>query len=128
MAVRRNGGRWIVEFMQSGHRVFKRLPEEATKQDAIAYETKLRREIFDQSTLGKRPEVSLEYAIRAWLKEVNKGRKSERATNSHASAVLQVCGNEAVGGAGLVGAAIRRSDGYSNATRNRRLCIKSQLV
>lgn len=54
MAVRKVNGRWLVEFMQGGHRVFKRLPENATRADATQYEAKLRREIFDQATLGKR--------------------------------------------------------------------------
>lgn len=125
MAVRRVGGRWVVEFMQSGHRVFKRLPPEATRADANDYETRLRREIFDQATLGKRPEISLEYAIRQWLKEVNAGRKSERATESHANQVLGYCSS----GAGCNGAGIEdvsrgiRSGARSPATANRRLCI-----
>jgi integrase len=136
MAVRRVNGRWLVEFMQSGHRVFKRLPEEATRQDATAYETKLRREIFDQATLGKRPEVSLEYAIKAWLNEVNEGRKSERATNGHAQAILGLCNGfscqQVVGAGQKVREGLRASrkldDGaipsrLHPATVNRRLCI-----
>lgn len=128
MAVRKSGGRWVVEFMQSGHRVFKRLPAEATRGDAVAYETKLRREIFDQATLGKRPQITLEYAIRQWLKEVNKGRKSERATESHAGQVIAVIGSSRTAlvgnAAGFEGARQLLTGGEQKpSTVNRRLCV-----
>lgn len=125
MAVRKAGNGWLVEFMQAGHRVFKRLPTEATRKDALDYETKLRREIFDQATLGKRPEVTLEYAIRQWLKEVNKGRKSERATESHANQVLCLCkSGVGIGGGGIADlSVVIKGSAVSPATANRRLCI-----
>jgi integrase len=127
MAVRKVGGRWIVEFMQAGHRVFKRLPSEASRQDALDYETKLRREIFDQATLGKRPEISLEYAIDRWIEECVIGRKAELATTSHARNVKgrigRQNGRESVGDAQRLADSIRADSATSEATRNRRLCI-----
>lgn len=122
MAVKRRDGRWVVEFMQAGHRVFKRLPAEASRQDALDYETKLRREIFDQRTLGKRPNVSLEYAINAWLDEKVTGTKSEKATRSHASAVSGILRGEDTRELETVCATIRAGP-LANATKNRRLCI-----
>ena len=130
MAVRKVNGRWLVEFMQGGHRVFKRLPEGATRADATQYETKLRREIFDQATLGKRPQISLEYAIKEWLREVNSGRKSERASESHANNAIGAY--EGISGlsTGRVGfstcaESIKSGVGktISAATANRRLCV-----
>jgi integrase len=127
MAVRKVGGRWIVEFMQAGHRVFKRLPGEASRQDALDYETKLRREIFDQATLGKRPEIGLEYAIREWLREVNSGRKSERASESHANHAIRASEGLSAVGVGFAACANSLKSGVgktiSAATANRRLCI-----
>jgi integrase len=127
MAVRRIKGRWVIEFMQAGHRVFKRLPEEASRQDALDYETKLRREIFDQATLGKRPEIGLEYAIREWLREVNSGRKSERASESHANHAIRASEGLSAVGVGFATCANSLKSGVgktiSAATANRRLCI-----
>ena len=88
MAVRRVGGRYAVEFELRGHRVFRRLPVGATKGQADEYESNLRREIINQAVLGKRPNVTLEYAIKQWLEEVVKGRKAQKATSDHASRVL----------------------------------------
>lgn len=117
MAVRRVKNRWLVEFMQAGHRVFKRLPEEATRADAVAYEAKLRREIFDQATLGRKPSVPLTYAIETWLKEVNRGRKSEKSTDNHAQAVIRICGSEGVSGIPDAASKVKASRSYENDTR-----------
>lgn len=127
MAIRRKGDRWLVEFMQSGHRIFKRLPENATRADAVRYEAQLRREIFDQATLGKQPQIGLDYAIREWLKESVTGRKSEHATRSHASHVQGRIGSAFQGSntsdAKRVADAIAADGSTAAATRNRRLCI-----
>lgn len=125
MAVRHAGKQWVVEFMLKGHRVFKRLPEFATKADALAYEAKLRQQVFQQAHLGQRPEVTISAAITDWLKET-KDRKSAKATASHAKAVAGVVGD--LGLARLVDAAQRvRAEaarrGLSSATANRRLCV-----
>ena len=136
MAVRRKEGRWLVEFMQSGHRIFRRLPSLATRQDALDYEGQLRREIFDQAVLGKAPNVTIEYAIKEWLKEVNTGRKSEKATESHAQRVIGACGDLTCQQAVEAGQRVRENSTRSDkslprpipirlcaATTNRRLCI-----
>ena len=46
LAVRKNGARWTVEFMQRGIRIFRRLPEGRTKADAKQLESRLRNQIF----------------------------------------------------------------------------------
>lgn len=127
MAVRKSDGRYLVEFELKGHRVFRRFPVGSTKEQATEFETRRRREIIDQVILGKRPNVTLEYAINAWLAEKVAGRKSEKGTKGHAAAVIRAV-------SGLRGTAqyIRSLheaaeplglDGLSNGTINRRLCI-----
>jgi len=77
MAVRRVNGRYVVEFQQNGKRVFKRLPEFATKGDTQALETKLRREGWERSALGVAEEPTLGEAIQEWLKATHAGRKDK---------------------------------------------------
>ncbi len=86
MAVRKNGDRWIVEFMFRGIRHFHRLPRGRTKADAQALESKLRGQIFDAVVLGKLPDPLLEKLINEWL-ETKKDSKAEKQTRSHAAAV-----------------------------------------
>jgi len=120
--------RYAVEFESRGHRVFRRLPPGATKEQATQLETRLKHELIDQTVLGKRPNVSLETAINDWLDGVVKGRKSAAQTASHAAAVLQRCNGETLAEINLVSARIAGQtvgeiDSLAAATRNRRLCI-----
>jgi integrase len=122
--------RYAVEFEQRGHRVFRRLPPGATKEQALQLEARRRHELIDQEVIGKKPNVTIEFAINAWLAEAVKGRKSEKATTSHANRVREIEGG-AVAGAALHElprlAARLRSDaesyGLLAGTVNRRLCI-----
>lgn len=71
MAVRKlASGRWAVELQQHGRRVFRRLPALATRADALAFEAKIRRDLFAVERLGVKPEVPLEAAIQLWLEHV----------------------------------------------------------
>lgn len=114
--------RYAVEFEQRGHRVFRRLPAGATKEQAAQLETRLKHELIDQTVIGKRPNVTLKFAIESWLEEVVKGRKSEMATRSHAASVSADCAGELLGD---IQAVAERIVGKSlgPGTRNRRLCI-----
>jgi len=123
LAVRKINGRFVVEFEQSKTRVFRRLPVAATKAQALALETRIRQSLIDQKILGKVPDVSLEYAIKAWLEEEVRGRKSEGATKSHAAAVLGLLGGGHLSASAVVGETIRAQSSLSAGTRNRRLCI-----
>lgn len=125
MAVRKLNGRYAVEFESRGHRVFRRLPAGATKEQASQLETRLRREIIDQSILGKRPNVTLEYAINAWLAEAVTGRKSEKGTRSHAARALEAIGEDIQSSISSIqfAAGSIRDSGVSPATRNRRLAV-----
>src|SRR6185369_1911629 len=97
MAVRKNGDRWIVEFMFRGERIFRRLPAGRTKADAQALESRLRGQIFDAVDLGKLPDPLLGKLIDEWL-ETTKGRKSAAHTASHAAAVKRQVGSSTLGG------------------------------
>ncbi|HEX3156720.1 MAG TPA: site-specific integrase [Candidatus Angelobacter sp.] len=121
MAVRKAGDRWIVEFMQRGDRVFRRLPKLATKADAQQLESKLRRQIFDAVDLGKLPDPLLTKVIDEWL-ETKKGTKAEGQTSSHASAAKAAAVGANLSEVGAVSARLRGMD-LSAGTRNRRLCI-----
>lgn len=85
MAARNVGGRWVVEFMFRGQRIFRRLPIGRTKQDAQALESRLRTQIFDAVDLGKLPDPLLSKVIE------DKGWKDPKA-KSHVDAVLAVVG------------------------------------
>lgn len=119
----KGGKRFAVEFEQRGHRVFRRLPPGATKEQAHQLETRLKHELIDQTILGKKPNVSLKFAIESWLAEVVEGRKSETQTRNHAAAVQLGMGDERLSDAPIFGVAIRENQTLSAATRNRRLCV-----
>jgi hypothetical protein len=121
--------RYAVEFEQRGHRVFRRLPPGATKEQAAQLETRLKHELIDQTVIGKKPNVSIELAINTWLVEAVAGRKSEKGTKGHAARVCAL-GHAKVPvaamsahGIQLLADAIRASDGLAAATVNRRLCV-----
>ncbi len=82
MAVRKNGDRWVVEFMQRGVRVFRRLPAGRTKAEAQALESKLRTEIFYTVDLGRSPDPPLRRIIEAW----SHGKDAKQ--KSHINAVV----------------------------------------
>lgn len=44
--------RYAVEFEIRGHRIFRRLPAGATKEQAAQLETRLRHEFIDQAVIG----------------------------------------------------------------------------
>lgn len=136
MAVRKNGDRWIVEFMFRGIRHFHRLPKGRTKADAQALESKLRSQIFDAVDLGKLPDPLLEKLIDEWLDE-KKETKSAAHTASHAKAVKRAVGGYtlsriregAAALSGVAGPANSSAVGKSKrghlaaGTINRRLCV-----
>jgi integrase len=116
--------RYAVEFEIRGHRVFRRLPPRAAKAQATELEARLLHDHIDQAIVGKRPNVTLETAIRSWLAESVAGRKSESQTAAHAARV--VAGLPENVGLGEIGAAaegIRSESRLAPATINRRLCI-----
>ena len=127
MSVRKVNGRWLVEFQQSGSRVFRRLPPTGTKAQAVALETRIRQSLIDQKILGKVPDVTIERAINAWLAEAVAGRKSESATRSHAAAVSRSVA-EPMAGVSLsrlhaIAGAVAATPSLAAGTINRRLCI-----
>jgi integrase len=125
MAVRKSNGRYAVEFELRGHRVFRRLPRGATKGQAEALEARLRHELIDQAVLGKRPNVTIEHAINAWLAEAVAGRKSEKGTKSHANRVRALLGATPIrlDQMQAVSVTIHGQRELAAATRNRRLAV-----
>jgi len=115
--------RYAVEFETRGHRVFRRLPPGATKEQASQLETRLRHELIDQDVIGKKPNVSLEYALDAWLAEAVTGRKSEATTRSHAARTRLAIDAGGIDGISDSADAIRADTTLAPGTRNRRLCV-----
>jgi integrase len=121
MPVRTEAGRFVVEFQLRGVRVHRRCNAGATRAEAEEIEHRLRREIYEQRDLGRRPVVALDEAIGQWLRTL-KGRKSERETRNHANALVDVVRGKTVGD--LVAVADRyRTTPLAAATINRRLCV-----
>ena len=123
--------RYLIEFELRSHRVLRRLPAGATKGQAEELETRLRRELIDQSVLGKEAKVPLVTAIDGWLLEVVAGRRDESETGSKAGLVKGELVGLALTKAGIVEAAQRvrgmerrRGKGvFAAATINRRLAV-----
>lgn len=116
--------RYAVEFEVRGHRIFRRLPAGASKEQAAQLETRLRHEFIDQAVIGKKPNVPLHTAIRTWLEESVSGRKSEPHTRSHAGRVIDATDQDAkIGDLCRVADTIRETPDLAPATINRRLCI-----
>lgn len=120
-----------MEFELRKHRVFRRLPSGATKGQAEELEIRLKRELIDQSILGKDAKIPLDKAITGWVQNVVTGRRDERETKSKASLVIAEVQGLALTKAGIVEAANRvramgrrRGEGsFAAATINRRLSV-----
>jgi hypothetical protein len=114
--------RYAVEFEIRGRRIFRRLPPGATKGQATQLETRLRFDFIDQAVVGNRPGRGPRRAIRAWLEESVKGRKSEKQT----AATPRACSRSPPIGAWSRSPRSHRrirAQELAPATINRRLCI-----
>jgi integrase len=126
MAVRQKGGRWVVEFEQSGVRVFRRLPAAATKAQAVQLETLLRRDLIEQKHLRKAPELTLEACVTLWLRDTLASKKDKRMPVQNAAHLKRFLEGRTLRYASL---AARESmeewsnAGLSPATINRRLAL-----
>lgn len=132
---KRGRKRWKVEFEQSGHRIFRRLPPGATKAQANELELQRRHELIDQDVLDKSPTVGLSWAIQEWFDNVVVGRKDEGATRSKVALVRAAIGDDLkLTKKGVTEAAQRivkmprqkshKGDGpLTVATRNRRFAV-----
>lgn len=125
MAVRKNGDRWVVEFMSRGVRIFRRLPPGRTKADAQQLESRLRNQIFDAVDLGKLPDPLLAKVIREWLEKKVKGKKAATKTGSHAKQVLSIVpeGMKLSGVSEMANKVVAEWPDLAPGTVNRRLCV-----
>lgn len=123
MAVRKKDDRWVVEFALRGTRVFKRLPNGASKANAKAYEAKLRQEIISKAVLGERPKVTIGQAIEQWLTDVVAASKSEKQTTAHANACASVVDLPIEAVADAAQQLKQEMSDLTPATINRRLCV-----
>jgi integrase len=132
----RGRSRFQVEFQQSGVRVLRRLPPAATKAQAQALETKLRHEIFDQRSLGKIPDLTLEAAVDQWLRDRMHGKKDQRMPRQNAEHLRPFLNGKTVGMASEAAreaisswtSATTSKRSLSAATVNRRLAVLKAAV
>lgn len=125
MAVRAKGGKYVVEFELRGHRVHRRLPQGATREQAQELEARLRAAIFGQIDLGRKPEVLISAAMQAWIDEHVAPMKAYRATVNHAHQLAEWIVGRILEEVPEIASQYkkRQSGTLANATINRRLCI-----
>lgn len=126
MSVKRDRDRWVVQFSQGGERVHRRCPQGATKAEAVALETRLRRELFAVGELGAEPSVPLPTCIAEWLRERVTGSKSQRSRELHAFALVDYVEGKTLRDIPAIADAYREdaiASGLARATVNNRLCI-----
>jgi integrase len=70
-------GRYCVDFTAARRRIFRRCPPGATKAQAVAYEAKLRADMWREKLNGKRPAVSLAACLQHHIERSIKGTPSE---------------------------------------------------
>lgn len=74
-------GRYVVDFTAERKRVYRRCPKGATKAQAVAFEARLRGDLWGQN-LGRRTSVPLVAALQHHLKTSIKGTRSEGKAES----------------------------------------------
>jgi integrase len=73
----------MVAIQRGGKRILKYVEKGATKEDALQYEAKIRRDYFLEGTLGKTPDRPIKDAIDRWLREEVAHYKSRKHTENH---------------------------------------------
>ena len=123
MSVTTKDGQHTIEFQLRGVRIHRRCPRGATRAEAEALETKLRREIFTTRDLGIKPDVPLPAAIQTWLTERVAGSKSELSRRRHALALAPFVIGKTLREIPQIADEYRKSTGLAVATINRRLAV-----
>ena len=89
-------GRYCVDFTTSGRRIFRRCPKGATKAQAIAYESKLRGDLWQQKLTGAAPAVPLAAALQHYIDTSIKGSRSEGKAESAVYRLEPFCRNRSI--------------------------------
>lgn len=120
-------GKREIQFSQGGRRVHRVLPKGTTQAQAIEYETKLRREVFDTDELGHDQERTIGEGIIRYLSEFT--GKAKRQTENHARALAAAVTGRQVSEIPEVSEHIRNANNAITAsTRNRRLAILRRVA
>ncbi|MGE5524948.1 MAG: tyrosine-type recombinase/integrase [Rhodospirillaceae bacterium] len=123
-AKQRKDGRWEIQGSERGQRFHKLLPEGAKKADAIAYERKIRSDIFNAKELGHVPDYTIGEAIMRYKREY----KGKSFPTNHAKALAPFVIGKALSEIRTVAAEVRKARGISNSTANRRLAILRRVA
>lgn len=115
-------GRWVVDFVYNGRRIYRRCPPGATAAEARQYEAQLRQQLWHLA-LGRKPPVPIAAALELYLSSI-RGTKSERTMRAHALRLEPALKGRDVSQAPQVAQefiAWARAEGYSVAAINRSL-------
>lgn len=123
--------RYTVRIFRNGaYRVRERLPAGTTKQQAQAYETKCRQEIFDADRLGIKPDRLIEEAVLKWVKEESGKSKNPYGVLNHLEMMSASFRGRRLSELSLVAEEyIRSSHGVlAPSTVNRRIAILRRIA
>lgn len=130
MPIRSRNGQYYVRLQVGGQRIERAVGRDATKEDAKAFEAKLRREILD-GKLGKAPKKSIDDALLHWFTGEAQANVVDPSLKSKVRAVRVFTAGRALAEiAEVAGEASRKwlDDGLSVATINRRLAILRRVA
>ncbi len=130
MSVRKRGNIWRIRIQESGKRIERSLRPSATRQDALDYEARIRREIV-AGQVGRKKKYSIEDALAKWLQGEASTLKSYKNILSKVRALEPFITDTPL--TSIVNAAEKiKSDGIKNslkpATINRRLAVLRRIA
>ena len=128
MPIRKRGARWQVRVsLGSGRRAERTLPAGATRADALAVETQIRRAQIDNAA-GKRVAIPLDALLDRWIAEEASRQKSwQKSTRFKVGVLREYTAGRTIDQIADVAAAIRKVDAQP-ATLNRYLSILRRLA
>lgn len=130
MPVKQRSGTWTVSIGVGGRRIRKALGKGATRQDALAYEARLRSEVI-AGKLGKAPKKLLSEAVIRWQDTEAIRLKSRRDLDAKVRVMLPHIRGRMLSQVVEAADAVKEAgakDGLKAATLNRRLAILKRVA
>lgn len=127
MSVRRIGNRWQVRLrIGGGKRVERTLPPGASRADANAVESQIRRAQIDAAA-GRRPDALIDDCLDRWLTEEVKHQKSAQRTRQRVSVLREFTAGKRLSEIVSVASAVKTAD-VQPATINRYLSVLRRIA
>lgn len=130
MSVKKRGDAWSIRFQVGGQKVSRSLGKGSTRQDALDYETQLRRQLI-RGKLGHAPEHTIGEAIERWLDGEAQSHTDKQGDEARARAWLPFVEGRPLSDAIRVAAGASDSwlaAGKSAATINRRIALLRRVA